>query len=98
MKLFAKIASSLQPSTIFIKSSIIDVWQIAKYAFLFFLYYPEQHMQRPWYYKHSFNIFLKTEYFHSSSNDFLLNYNAFYCERDYQEMQTISGLNMINSK
>ena len=36
-------------------------------------------------------IYLKTEYVHSSSYDFLFSYNAFYCERKLHEMQRISN-------
>ena len=44
-----------------------------------------------------FNV-LKTEYFHSSSNDFLLSYDASYFERKYQEMQRISNSQKIQTK
>ena len=39
---------------------------------------------------------LKTEYFFSRSNDFLFCYDAFYCERKYQEiMQTKSNFDCV---
>ena len=41
---------------------------------------------------------LKTEYFHSSSNDFLLSYKAFYCETRFQEIQGIPNFQKIQTK
>ena len=43
-----------------------------------------------------FNYVLKTEYSHPSSNGFyLVNYDASYCERKYQQMQRISNSQKI---
>ena len=43
-------------------------------------------------------IFLKPEYFHSSTTDFLCIYDAFYYERKYHEMQRISNFQKIQTK